>query len=217
MKRITAINFFVLIAIFLSIGTIAQENWDLKKDKDGIKVYSRKNELSKFNQVRVICSVDAKLSELAALILDVTNYSNWVYCTKKTSILKKVNDSELYYYAEINSPWPVSNRDLAVDLKISQDTITKAMTILAECMPNYIPVNENIVRVPVSKAVWKVTPSGGGRLDIDYQLQVDIGGSVPSWIFNMFIARGPYESFKKLKEVIHLDKYTATRLSFINN
>jgi hypothetical protein len=164
-KRITLINFFVLTAILSGIGSAAQYGWNLEKDKNGIKVFSRTNELSKFKQIRVVCALD----------------------------------------------------DVAVHLNILQDSVTKVMTILADCIPNYIPVKEDIVRVPVSKAIWKVTPSGAGRIYIDYQLQVDVGGNVPSWIFNMFISRGPYESFKNLKEEIHLNKYTTTILPFIIN
>jgi START domain len=203
--------------MFLSIVSDAQNSWKLEKDKNGIVVYSRKSDLSKFNQLRVVCTVEAKLSDLAALILDVNNYIKWVYSTKRINILKKVGESELYYYSEINSPWPVTNRDLPVHLKILEDTATRVMTILADCIPNYIPLKKNIVRVPVSKAIWKVTALDLGKINIDYQLEVDVGGYVPSWIFNMFISHGPYESFKNLKDEIKFSKYTNATLSFIKN
>jgi hypothetical protein len=43
---------------------------------------------------------------------------------------------------------------------------------------------------------------GKGRLFIVYFLEMDPGGSVPAWITNMFVAKGPYETFSNLAEVL---------------
>jgi hypothetical protein len=42
-----------------------------------------------------------------------------------------------------------------------------------------------------------------GTIYIIYEVEVDPGGSIPGWIANMFVAKGPFETFgnlgKKLK------------------
>jgi hypothetical protein len=37
-------------------------------------------------------------------------------------------------------------------------------------------------------------------VNVEYTLFADPGGSVPAWLINLFITKGPMESFKKLKE-----------------
>jgi hypothetical protein len=39
-------------------------------------------------------------------------------------------------------------------------------------------------------------------LHVEYILTVDPGGSIPAAIANNFVDRGPYETFKNLKELL---------------
>src|SRR5450631_4132077 len=116
--------FFLLLLTWYRGG--AQTGWNLKKDKDGIRVYSRTSENLKYNELKAELTVQARPSDLAALILDITNYHEWSFNTKLSYVVKPVSPSELYFYSEIESPWPASNRDLVVHLRISQDPVSKA-------------------------------------------------------------------------------------------
>jgi len=208
---------FLFLSLSASLGGHAQDGWVLKKEKDGIKVYSRSAEHSKFNELKAELTIKAKLSDLAALILDIPDYYKWSFNTKLSYVLKKVSPSELYFYTEIRSPWPASNRDLAVHLQILQDPHSKIMTIKAEGIPNYIPPKDGIVRVPLSKEYWTVTPLDPTTLRIEYQIQIDPGASAPAWLINAFATKGPYETFKNLSEKIRDAKYRNTAIPFITN
>src|SRR5580658_6981076 len=146
-------------ALFGFLHTHAQPEWRLKREQAGIKIYMRTNQHSSFNEIRVEMTIQAKPSALVALLLDVPNHSRWVYNVKTSYILKKMADNELYYYEVIDSPFPASDRDLAVHLKITQDSQTRILAISAINIPGYIPQKKNIVRVPVSNESWKVTPT----------------------------------------------------------
>src|SRR5580700_1883590 len=54
-------------------------HWELRKDQDGIRVYSRTCDSSRFDELKVETTLQGKLSSLAALILDVGNYPNWSF------------------------------------------------------------------------------------------------------------------------------------------
>src|ERR1700680_1977339 len=128
-----------LSTFFACLFAEAQDRWVLKKEKDSIKVYSRASSDSKINEIKIELTIKAKLSEIASFILDIDNYSKWSRHLKMSYVLKKVSDDELYFYAEVNSPWPASNRDLIVHLKIEQDPLTKIMTIKETGVPDFIP------------------------------------------------------------------------------
>ena len=163
---------FLLVVFVLFGGLIhAQEEWTLKTDRDGIRVYSRTNAKSKFNELKVSCRMDSKLSGLAAVLLDVNEYKAWVYNTSESVLLNKISETELYFYEQIHSPWGTSNRDLAVHLIMKQDPQSKALTIKVNSVPDYIPEKKSFVRVPLSNENWTVTSVGPAMIQIDYFLK----------------------------------------------
>ena len=208
---------FLSVSLLLFFKGNAQNGWTLKKEKDSIKVYSRSNGQSKFNELKVELILKARLSDLATLVLDIPNYPAWSFNTKTAYVLKRVSHSELYFYSQINSPWPASNRDLAVHLRITQDPASKVMSIAAESVPDLIPRKENLVRVPLSNEKWIVTPISETAIRIEYQLQIDPGAGVPALLINTFSTKGPYETFKNLRQRLRQPKYTNVSLPFIVN
>lgn len=214
-QRFAFITLYLLLA--MATTTIGQDNWTLKQDKEGIKVYTKNMDNSAFKAIKTICIIDATPSVLTAVLLDINNSAEWVYATKKAILLKQPSPDELYYYSEIDVPWPVSNRDFIVRLKVTQDERTRAVTVMADNQPQYLPENKNIVRVPQSSSKWLIEPLPNNQVKIEYTLQVDPGGTVPAWLINLFATKGPFESFKSLREQVKKPAYKKVQLAFIKN
>ena len=208
---------FLLLSATLLNSVKAQNNWVLKTEKDGIKVYTRSMPDSKIKAIKVESVLHTSLSQLAVAILDMNTAKQWVYNTKSCVLLKQVNPSELYYYSEVNVPWPVNNRDFIAHLKLTQDPVTKIMTVDAENVPGYVPAKPNVVRIMQSIGKWVAAPAGVNQVKIEYTLFADPGGSVPSWLINMFITKGPLESFKKLKEILAAQPVNNSQLAFVKD
>jgi START domain-containing protein len=215
MKRVYLSVFYFIF--FACSSASAQDGWVLKKEKDSIKVYSRNNSQSKFNELKVELTIKATLSEIASLILDIDNYRKWSRNLKVSYVLKQVSDDELYFYTEVNSPWPANNRDLIVHLKIMQDPATKIMTIKAVGVPDFMPPKKDIVRVPFSDETWTVVPIDKSNIRITYYMQVDPGGNAPVWLVNLFAIKAPLESFKYLAMLVQQSKYQQSAVAFIKN
>jgi len=195
----------------------SQDDWKLKSDKDGIAIFTRTFPDSKFKAIKVEVELDATLSQLVAVILDVNTGAEWVYSTKSSMLLKQVSPSELYYYSEVNVPWPAANRDFIAQLKAVQDSHSRVVTIYGPTFPDYLPVKKDIVRVRRSEGKWVISPVAKRKIKVEYTLRVDPGGDLPAWLVNMFATKGPYESFKKLKEQLQKPAYANVRLPFISD
>ncbi|MGE5106576.1 MAG: lipid-binding protein [Sphingobacteriales bacterium] len=209
--------FFSFLFLSIQLISFSQQSWNLKKENDGIKVYTRSVEGSKFNEIKVECSISGTLSQLAALLLDVEDHVNWVYSCRSSLLEKKITDTHIIYYTEVNAPWPLTNRDLYIDLDITQDSITKMMTVVATGLPNYLPPHGKLIRVPLSKAIWHIKAIDKTLLQIEYNVQVNTGGSAPAWMVNMFSTKGPYESFKNLMGRMLLPDYRQSKFRAIRN
>lgn len=177
---------------------MAQTDCELRRSQDSIFVYACKVTDSRIKAVKAHFTLPTSLSVLAGHLLDVDAYTQWQYSIIKTKVLKRIGDNEVIYRAEVKAPWPVSNRDLVVHLKITQETETKIMRFSIISLPDYIPPYEGIVRVPRSEGHWTITPVAKNKLKIDYQFIVDPGGSIPAWLLNLSIAEGPHRTFFNL-------------------
>jgi hypothetical protein len=200
MKTLLIYLFFLPCIVPVS-GT---NDWMLKKEKDGITISSRHSDLSKFNDLKIEMDLPGTLSQLSSILLDVEKYPQWAYCTKSSVAIKKISENEIIYYSEIEAPWPASNRDFYADMKVTFSADSQSLNVVSNGMKNYQPQKENLVRVPMSKAVWNISTGSDKTMHLQYILQVDPGGSIPAWILNIFATKGPLETFKNLKEKMEL-------------
>ncbi|MES2485144.1 MAG: START domain-containing protein [Bacteroidota bacterium] len=210
-----------LFIFFLLIAATAQAqlkgDWELQQSTDGIRIYTADIANSKIKGIKVECQVNATLSQVTAALMDIKNSEEWLYHTAGNYLIKQVSPAELYYYSRIEMPWPVSNRDFIAHLKVTQDPVTKVVTMDAPCIPDMIPVKPKIVRITNSKGKWILTPSGDDKVKIFYTLHADPGGDIPSWLTNLFITQGPSQSFKKFKVHIQKPAYKNAKLDYVVN
>jgi len=208
-------SILILLCLLFQTSVKSQNEWALKKDKNGIKVFSKKSDKFKFDQLKVECVLDGRISQLAAVLLDVNNHYQWVYKTSKSQLLKEESASQELYYSEIDCPWPFENRDLVIRMSIVQNTLTKVMTIEAKNVNDYVPDKHNLVRIKYSNATWTVTPISDSQFKVEYRIEVDPGNGVPAWLLNLFASNGPYESFINLRKRMKLPPYAHAKFPFI--
>lgn len=198
-------NYILIIGLIFSLFSStakSQGNCNLKKDNNGIKVYLCDSKLSDFKSIVVELDMPATLSQYAAHVFAIENYKYWHYKAIEPHLLKRVSNTELYYYSEVEAPWPVDNRDFIFHINMSQDSITKVLTMSLTAVPDYLPIKEGIVRVSEGHAVLKVTPIDKYNLHVKYVIDLNPGGSVPPWIANMFAARAPWETYNNFRNRI---------------
>jgi hypothetical protein len=214
MKLISGVSSLLIAGLlFVSHSLVAQE-WELKDEEDGIKVYTRTVANSDIKAVKVECDIEATLSQLAAVILDIPATDEWVYATKVCRTEKVISPSEYIYYSEIAVPWPVSNRDFIVRVKVDHDPVTNTMTVSGENLPAYLKEEPGVVRVMHTVSTWTVVPKGK-NLNIEFVLHVDPGGSIPAWLINLFATQGPKETFLNLRSQVKKAEYRDASFDFI--
>ncbi|MCF0062917.1 START domain-containing protein [Dyadobacter chenwenxiniae] len=209
-------SLYLLFSLVIS-NAFAQRDWKLVTESQGIKVLSKSAPGSRINALRVECEVKASAGALVAMLLDVKAAEEWVFHTKSCDLLKKVSPSELYYYSEVSMPWPLSNRDFVAHIRVSQDKVTKVVTVDAPAVPGFVAQKEGIVRISHSEGYWTIKPLSAEKISIVYTLQVDPGGDIPAWVVNTFSAQGPLHSFRKMKLELEAGKYRNTAAGFIVN
>lgn len=206
---------FLVCLLPLQNQVFSQNDWKLTKQENGISVYLQNARNSKFKELRSVVKIRTSISSMVALLNDWDSYPLWVYRCGKSSTLKEISDTEVIHYQTVIAPWPVDNRDFVVNVKLSQDEKTKTVYQRTTCIPTYIPPVAQHVRITEFKASWTLTPLSDGYLNIEYQLLVDPGGSVPVWLVNLAVVDGPYETMLNIKEWVMKEKYQKATFTYI--
>ncbi len=193
----------------------AQEDWQLRKNGEGIKVYSRKKTGQKFHELRVETVVQGTVKQLVAAITDVDQHDKWVYKALNTRLIRTITPGDFYYYTEIDAPWPFDNRDLVLRMTVLYNAQTRQAIINTNNANDIVPTVKDVVRITYSRGHWTLTPQQQGMVKIDYEITVDTGIGLPAWLLNMFIANAPWETFLHLRDWMKAPRYEQAKLSFL--
>lgn len=194
---------FLFISFFLGIGSHSTaQSWMLVKEKNGIRVFTSSEEKSKFKIIKVEAVMSGHLQELLAALINVKNTKQWVYATREAYLLKQVGNKEVLYYTETALPWPLSNRDVIIRMRINYDPGKNTLLATAQGEQNILPEKKGIVRLPFFSTTWDVKYDGKEKLYITYVLKMDPGGEIPPGIANMFVTKGPWETFNNLSKIL---------------
>jgi hypothetical protein len=210
--------FFLLFCFLMGAGTLAAQSlpgWNLRKDREGIRVYSRQTESSRFAEIRVQCELPGTLSTVVALLQDVPNQTAWAFNVRRARRIAQPRETELTYHSTIHAPWPVDSRDAVIRMQFSYDSTQRQLVVSGTNDPGRVPPQQGIVRVKESTSLWKITPVGPDRLRVDYTLRVDPGGTLPPWLINATLTTGPFQTFSRLREALRNPQYQNRHFAFL--
>jgi hypothetical protein len=176
------------------------QSWNFIKEKDGIKIFTRKEGSNSLKSFRGVAEIYAPIEDVYNLIGNVKNLDWWDKNLREIKVLYYEKEKRAQYYLVYDSPWPVTDRDLCVDATITTDPVTGARTIRAVPLVNVVPENPAYVRIKEYKQSWVLTPTGKGAVHAVLEGYVDPAGKVPDWIYNMVITDTPLKIIRGIKQ-----------------
>lgn len=204
-----------LVLLVSAVG-IAQEEWKLAKEKNGITVYTKISEGSNLKAYKAITTLTGvKLSDVAAVIMDSENSERWVADIKHATVVKNIAEHHrlTYYLSEL--PWPFSNRDMVLEGIMSQNQETKEVMFALKSMHDEAKENDDVVRMKVAEGFWKLSVLKNGDIYVEHEFLADPAGNIPTWLINLFFVDGPITTLTNLKN--YLPNNIAPKLSFIED
>jgi hypothetical protein len=186
-----------LILFYALDVTLAQSSWELKRNKQGIKVFTRTSPNSQLDEFKGIAVVHASVEDILELLSRVPEMVDWVPdCT--SAELLYTNNTKQIHYATYSAPWPVSHRDSYIEYHYveSKDANRK---VIFKAVPDYGPEKSPFVRVPEMAGFWFLKYISDTKTEVTYQVRADAGGSVPAWLTNAAAVDTPYNTLNGLK------------------
>jgi hypothetical protein len=193
---------FLLIPVFIlfTAKNSPGQSWEFVKEKDGIKIYTRKEENSNVKSFKGESTFRAKIENVSFLLGNGKNFDWWDKDIREIKVLDFQENKFIRYYLIYDVPWPLSDRDLVVEALISTDPVTGERTVSAKPLLNVVPEKPDIVRIQRYSQKWTVRPLENGYVYVILEGTVDPGGNVPAWLINMVITETPLKVIRSLRE-----------------
>jgi len=210
------------IVLFSCFGATANARWKdadlewaLKRDRDGIQVFLTKVPGSKFRAILSIMEVEASTEQLAALVMDLDNCSNWAAMCKSAKIIERISAADCYVHSINDAPFPVRDRDIVAHVQWSYDKESGYVSMRSDATPDRLPKRKGIIRVQYASSEWHFTPRGNGMVLVESYAHVDPTGSVPAWLTNLLIVDSPYQTLKNMRKLLSTGAYSDAEVDFI--
>ena len=189
----------ILFILALPCSMVAQ-SWDFVKEKDGIKIYTRKEGGSSLKSFKGVTDLHTQFEKVCELIGNVKNVDWWDKNLREINVLLNEKDKHIQYYLIYGVPWPLTDRDLCVDANITTDPVTGIRTIYSTPLLNVIPEKPGLIRIKKYWQRWSIEPSVKGMVHVVLEGYVDPAGSVPDWLYNMVITETPMKVIREVRK-----------------
>jgi hypothetical protein len=191
---------FMFFLIMVLSYSMAAQSWNFIKDKDGIKIYTRIEEGKSLKAYKGVTDISAPAEKVFSLLEDVNNTDWWDKNLTQIKVLLYEKYKRAQYYLVYDLPWPVTDRDLCVDVAVKFDPATGSGTIEAVPLPGVVPENSDMVRIREYRQTWTVKSAGKEKAHVVLEGYIDPAGSIPDWISNMLIVDSPLKIINGVKQ-----------------
>jgi hypothetical protein len=197
----TRIFITAILLVFCSTSTlVAQENkWELKKNKNSVRVWTKKAPGYTLKQYRAACLINANADSVYNFIIDFDKRTSWYSDNTICKVLHKSGNSEFIVYYAYGAPWPVDDRDIISKAMCNKEP-DGSYLIQHSAIANYIPREKDYVRIEKATGLWKIRQVDENTTEVFMEGKSNAGGDVPEWLANMFVEDNPFKSLTNLKE-----------------
>lgn len=209
-----------VFAVLLSIASTAamSADWELARDRKGIKVWTKEEPGYPIRAFKAVTVVESSLTGLVTLIMDTDRVDQWAYRVMRIEVLSRDDDAGTFVIrTETDFPWPLTNRDVVLVGKVSQDDKSRVVTIRSRSTPpGQYPLHPDFLRMPDMVGDWILRPLPGGRVEVTMIGRANPSGNVPFGVVNLIIHETPYLTLLGLRDLISNERYrNAPRLKQI--
>ncbi len=191
-------GFLISIIFSFSIISNAQENWVLKKDANGIQIYTRAIPNINFNEYKAVTSLNSSIDIVLKALLEAPKYHE--NCVSGVSYyVKPLKNNKHVFYVQKALPWPIKDRDIVTLLTVERIS-SKKIKLVLESFPEEIPEKNETIRIKKLMGHWLLEEKENKTI-VTQQLFLDPEGNLPPFIVNNLIIKGPYKTFKELQNV----------------
>ncbi len=176
------------------------EDWTLRKETDSIQVFTIDQPDSSFQAFKAVAVLDAPIENLMAVMVNPRSCVEWVHNCSESYAFGEGNFHDRHAYSVNNMPWPVTDRDYVLRIRIRGEGRGGDIIMELNAVPQSREVRDDYIRVDRSDTLYRFTPMGDQTRMVWVQ-HTDPNGSIPGWLVNSLLVDIPIKSMEQLEQV----------------
>lgn len=189
-------------------------NWQLKRDKDDIQIYTSSVPDSKHKAVKSLMTASGSLQAFTALILDAEACPEWADLCKRSEVIEQISEIESHIYTYNDLPFPVSDRDVLAKVRWQFDRQARRVTMNSRAIEGH--PKTKAVRIVNARSQWIFTELPDQQIRIEGYAHIDPNGPTPAWLSNMLLVDSPFKTQRAMRKMIAEGRYQDANISFID-
>ena len=183
--------------------------WEKVKTEKGIDVFR-----AKFNEniaFRGIGLIQGDAEKLISIIENPDRWENWIENFKSGKLIEKISPNHKVFFQSLNSPFPVSDRDVVYESKIFRDNPKKFRIEMKSVnhfnVPQTTDVRINIIfsRYLIEKIeahsmkVTFIEKIEAHSMKVTFENLSEVGGAIPPFLVNWASSNYPITLIQGLR------------------
>jgi START domain len=214
-------SLIIIVTVVHVIWKMSGSNeWKLKIDKNGTKVYTLKSPGNNMILVKGVAHWKYTMSQCVAPFFDESiqdDPGKWLPMCTYYKIIRQQRFTRLETNLQLyrwNFPFPFSPREVLVQGQVNQDSVTKEVVLENIAVQNAVPRTDGYVRTGHHHNVWRFTPKGNGDVEVEFLMDMNFDGFFPDMLTNI---KGASQVYKILAEDYPklMVKYQNAKFNFI--
>ncbi|WP_227546043.1 START domain-containing protein [Marinobacter fonticola] len=189
-------------------------DWELRKESDGIRIYTTPLSGSDFEAFKAVAELDVSVSRLMAVMIDPESCTEWVH---NCVISKAFGDGDFhdrYAYSVNDMPWPVQDRDYVIRIQTQGNKASGVIVMALNAIPNARDEKDDYVRVDKSDTLYRFEPLNADQTRLTWIQHTEPNGAIPSWLVNSLVVDIPLKSIRNLESIAQKPRYADYNLVF---
>lgn len=209
MKMRVNVLFFSFV-LMLATTVASAQDWEFKREKEGIKVWVRPVIGSGMRAFKAETTFNVPMAACVALLRDIDRFTElFPDCISTKRIAQ--NDTAQIHHITMDAPWPVNDRDGVFKFKYLKGE-NGAMRVTSTIVLGHEPEKAGVVRLKKGYGEWNFQPLDPKRTKLVYTFHAEPGGSVPEWLADKAVTDTPIGVLKNFQRMVGESKYSSAQL-----
>ena len=165
--------------------------------EDGITVEEESRPGSDLPRLTGTTQMTATPARIAAWLNAPHTFTEWQHNCEEARFVIGPNGDQ-FTYNRIASPWPVSDRDVVLKSERTDGDDGSIRIVFRSTDDVKVPVPRGAIRMVSLVGSYTLKPVDGGT-HVEYKVDSDPGGSLPSWLVRQAAKDLPYFTLKNLR------------------
>jgi len=214
----------ILIAFFLVFcygftwlePKVTSKDWILVKNSDDIQIYTKEIPGSNLKELKITTKFETNIDALLTLITDIPTQPSYIFGCMTATRVGTSTAYDQFFYQTLYMPWPFTNRDAVCKQAVHPKSRHDDLAINTKNEDGLVPISSDYQRIHSMNSSWRFIKINEKTTSAEYRLRLNPGGSVPNWLVNMFIDKGPFKTILNMRKLLKQPKYTNAYVAWLH-